>query len=84
MLVENALKHNVVSVNEPFIITVQADAESVEVRNPFLPRSTPPRSTGFGLESIRKRYAALTTRPITTDRNDVSFIVRIPLLDPLA
>lgn len=84
MLVENALKHNVVSGIDPFVISVRADSSIIEVSNPIRARSTPPRSTGFGLESIRKRYTALTSRPIQTLREGESFIVRIPLLDPLA
>lgn len=84
MLVENALKHNVVSGGEPFAINLHASAGSVEVRNPIRPRSTPPRSTGFGLDSITKRYAALTAHPIFVEREDGYFVVRIPLIDPIA
>ena len=84
LLVENALKHNVVQGSEPFIITVTAHDELLEVTNPYRPRSTPPRSTGFGLESITKRYGVLTSRPITASTENGHFVVRIPLLDPTA
>lgn len=84
MLVENALKHNVVSGAEPFLITVHADEAGIEVRNPVRPRATPPRSTGFGLDSITKRYAALATRPIAVEREGAYFVVRVPLIDAIA
>lgn len=81
MLVENALKHNVITGGPPFIITVRAASDAVEVRNPLRPRATPPRSTGFGLDSITKRYRALTSRPIEVMRDGAEFIVRVPLID---
>lgn len=81
LLVENALKHNVVTGGAPFVITVRIGDGAIEVRNPLRPRATAPRSTGFGLESITKRYAALTERPIAAGPADGEFIVRIPLLD---
>ena len=84
MLVENALKHNVVTGGAPFVIEVRASAEAIEVRNPVRPRATPPRSTGFGLESIVKRYAALTERPIQAGREGGDFVVRIPLIELIA
>ena len=82
LLVENALKHNVVTGGQPFVISVKADGESVEVANPIRPRATPLRSTGFGLEAITKRYAVLTERPIAVQRGDGAFRVRVPLIDP--
>lgn len=82
MLVENALKHNVITGGPPFLISVNAVGDALEVRNPLRPRATPPRSTGFGLQSIIKRYKALTARPIDVLREESEFIVRVPLIDP--
>jgi len=81
LLVENALKHNVITGGEPFLITIASEADELIVRNPIRERATPPRSTGFGLESISKRYAALSARPIGITTADHHFTVRIPLLD---
>jgi ligand-binding sensor domain-containing protein len=81
LLVENALKHNVVVGAAPFAITIAAEGDSLVVANPIRPRATPARSTGFGLESITKRYAALTDRSIEVLDKDGFFQVRIPLID---
>ncbi len=83
LLVENALKHNVIEARDTFIIRVISDGDRVIVANPTRPRMSPPRSTGFGLDSITKRYAALTSRPIEVERGPQEFIVRIPLIAPL-
>lgn len=82
LLVENALKHNVVA-GGLFVIGIAAVGEEVVVNNPMRPRATPPRSTGFGLESIIKHYKALTPHPITVTAVHGNFIVRIPLIDPV-
>lgn len=82
LLVENALKHNVVIGAAPFMIDIASEGDSLVVTNPIRPRATPARSTGFGLESITKRYAALTSRPIEVLDGERRFRVRIPLIDP--
>jgi len=83
LLVENALKHNVIEAGRSFTITVRTEQDTVVVENPLLPRLSPPRSTGFGLDSIIKHYNALTVRPIVVERTEDRFTVRIPLIDPL-
>jgi len=83
LLVENALKHNVATLDAPLVIRVEAAAERLIVSNPIAPRLSPPHSTGFGLDSIVKRYAAFTDRPIDISKADGYFRVRIPLIDPM-
>lgn len=84
LLVENALKHNVVTGADPFVIMVHATADQVQVSNPVRTKLTAPRSTGFGLDSITRRYAALTARPVEVVRESGRFTVRIPLIEPAA
>ncbi|HRH71338.1 MAG TPA: histidine kinase, partial [Flavobacteriales bacterium] len=83
LLVENALKHNVATLEAPLVIRIEAALDALVVSNPIAPRLSPPRSTGFGLESILKRYAAFTDRPIEVTRHDGVFRVRIPLIAPM-
>lgn len=80
LLVENALKHNVATLQRPLHIIVKVLNGELVVYNPLQPRLTPPRSTGFGLDSIRKRYAALSPRPVHLVRTDHSFAVHVPLI----
>ncbi len=83
LLVENALKHNVATAEVPLVIRVGTMGDVLVVSNPIAPRLSPPHSTGFGLESILKRYAAFTDRPIDVSRTDGVFRVRIPLIEPM-
>lgn len=80
LLVENALKHNVATVQDPLAVQVSVIGDQVVVSNPIRPRATTASSTGFGLESIVKRYTAISSRPVAVERSSERFVVRIPLL----
>lgn len=80
MLVENALKHNVADMEQPLVVHVVAEQDTLEVWNPWRPRTSPAKGTGFGVSSIRKRYAGLTDRPVEVSTDHDRFTIRIPLL----
>ncbi|MBP6573338.1 MAG: histidine kinase [Flavobacteriales bacterium] len=80
LLVENAIKHNRATDQDPLLIEVGATSDAIRVRNPFRPRTTATAGTGYGLESIRQRYQVLTDRPIQLEVTDSFFEVRIPLI----
>lgn len=84
LLVENAIKHNAATDTVPLIVSVHAEAGVISVTNTIRPRSTASRSTGFGLQSIRQRFAALTDRPMEVLNDGATFVVRIPLIAPEA
>src|SRR5678816_4921424 len=76
LLVENAVKHNRMSVNEPLIIHITyEDKEMLVVKNRLQPRSTPTHSTGVGLQNIINRYALLTKRPVWAGETEDQFVV---------
>jgi sensor histidine kinase YesM len=81
MLVENAVKHNEISEDAPFRISIYPENNYLVVENRINPKSVPGESSGTGLENISSRYAFLTDRPILTEKTNERFIVRIPMLD---
>ncbi len=80
MLVENAIKHNVISSKKPLRITVRSKDNSIEVMNPLQPRRKATPSTGMGLENIRQRYLLLSQGKVSTRKDEAQFIVSIPLI----
>ncbi|MBP8822838.1 MAG: histidine kinase [Flavobacteriales bacterium] len=82
LLVENAIKHNVADMESPLLVNVRVEDGLLVVCNRMRPRSSPVRSTSFGLDSIRKRYAALSPIPVSARAVDGRFIVQIPLIQP--
>lgn len=82
LLLENALKHNAATPLRPLRVEISLQEGMVQVSNLRSPRITPPRSTGFGLQSIRQRYADLDPRPMQVNATEEQFTVRIPLIAP--
>jgi LytS/YehU family sensor histidine kinase len=82
MLLENAIKHNVISAAHPLHITITVEGERLIVRNDLLLRSTKEIGTGTGLENIRRRYAMLGAAEPTFTVADPFYIASVPILAP--
>jgi len=80
LLVENAIKHNVVSRSRPLTITITADEDYIRVSNPVRPKASKERGAGLGLLNIRKRYALLTGKNTHFGVSENEYIVILPLL----
>lgn len=80
LLVENAIKHNIVSQSQPLIITIAVKQQELVVSNPMQPKMSKEKSNGMGLANISKRYALATNRPISFGEEKGQYVVRLPLL----
>jgi len=81
MLVENAIKHNEISLENPLKIEVYVENDYLVVSNNLQKRQ--PRETGgssIGLENIEKRYQFLTKNPVIIKDGPDKFTAKIPLL----
>lgn len=56
LLVENAIKHNVVSTDKPLTVHIHIRPQRVSVTNNLQPRQRRLQSTGVGHQLIRQRY----------------------------
>jgi len=79
MLVENCIKHNVISKKNPLEISVRAMDEYIIVENK-LQKKNGVSSTGQGLRNIAERYRIFTTREVRVEESGGKFRVTIPLL----
>lgn len=82
MLVENAVKHNVISKSRPLHIEILClDNESITVRNNLQKKKiNDEQSTQLGLTNIAKRYDFLGHQGVSIQQTDQSFSVTIPLI----
>ncbi len=80
LLLENAIKHNVISRKKPFEIDVYSDRDRLVVKNRIQKKSTQLPSTKMGLSNIEKRYELLTDRPVEILNDGHCFSVALPLL----
>ena len=80
ILIENSIKHNIISKLEPLEIKVYIENNSIIVYNNLQIKNTIKKSTKTGLDNITKRYEILGKRKINVVKSENSFIVAIPLI----
>jgi len=80
LLIENAVKHNQMSLENPFHIIIEMAGMYLVVSNPMRKRKGVPASAEVGLPNIIRRYGLLTKEPVLISATDENFTVKIPLL----
>jgi two-component system, LytTR family, sensor kinase len=81
MLIENAIKHNVVSRNKPLTIAVHTNGDNtIVVANNLQAKQSVEYSTGIGLQNIIKRYRLVSNREVKVHTDNNFFTVTLPLL----
>lgn len=81
ILVENAVKHNVVSVSKPLAITITScDEDHICVENNLQKKTLNVVSNGMGLSNIAAKYKLLNKPAIDVDDKVGSFKVTLPLI----
>jgi two-component system LytT family sensor kinase len=80
MLLENAIKHNVVSSQKPLSIFIGVYDDKVFVRNNLQRKIVMNESNGIGLNNIVHRYSFLTKEQVEIVEDDKEFCVSIPLI----
>jgi len=82
MLVENAIKHNIISKTHPLNIEIYIEnGESLVVKNKLQKKNASENSTKTGLMNIKKRYEYLTSKSIDVITTNANFLVAIPLIN---
>lgn len=78
-VVENAVKHNIVSPEQPLTIQLRATPGALVVRNTLQLRLSPEPSSGIGLRNLGARFRFLGAAGLTTSAADGYFTVTLPL-----
>lgn len=82
-LIENAVKHNEISIRHPFVIRLYTSCNDfLMVSNPIQPKLNNPPGTGTGLDNLARRYRLLFHKEIEIHNESDIFSVHIPLIDP--
>lgn len=80
LLLENATKHNAVSIDNILTIGIKASEDSITVTNNIIPKVTRTTSTGLGQNYIRQMYKDLTGKQIEIVKTEESYSVTLPLI----
>ena len=78
--VENAIKHNVVSVKKPLNITLKVLEDQFIIENNYQPRLGSDVSTGTGILNIKSRYKLLNAPEPNFEIIEDFFRVTLPLI----
>ena len=81
-LIGNAVKHNTITKNKPFHISIRTEGDYLIVSNPIVPKLEPEPGTGIGLKNLNDRYRLITGRGIEIINDGQIFTVRLPLIKP--
>ncbi|MFD1145084.1 sensor histidine kinase [Larkinella insperata] len=85
LLVENAVKHNVVQAKRPLKVEILTDDRGrLIVRNNLQRKNTPVLSNGVGLSAILTQYQRLQQPKPVVENENGEFAVTLPLIVPAA
>lgn len=80
-LVENAIKHNVISARQPLMVHIFTDDDNhLIVRNKIQPKITEEESSGIGLANLAERYRLQWDKKVEIFDDGNIFIVTLPLV----
>ncbi|MEL1254340.1 histidine kinase [Flavobacterium sp. DGU38] len=80
LLLENTVKHNVVSEQKPLHIRIFIDGDCLAIQNDFQKKEVLQDRQGVGLQNIVNRYGIVTNRKVLIEQNEKTFTVKIPIL----
>lgn len=80
LLVENCIKHNVVSLDKPLHIRLYAKTGQLVIENPIRLKIGNQESTGVGLQNVQERYHHLLEKQVEITNDGNCFQVKLPLI----
>ncbi len=80
LLLENAVKHNIVNSSNPLVIKIYESGGDLIVENNLQPKKVLNKGSGVGLVNIQQRYSLLTKRKVVINKATSVFKVQLPML----
>lgn len=80
LLIENAIKHNLGTLQNPVYISVEITNNGIEIKNNKILKQYTKTSSGKGINNLVEQYKILTENSITVENSDELFTIKIPLI----
>jgi len=80
LLLENCIKHNIVSETKPLHVKISIENNQLVVTNNLQKKEVLSDRKGVGLQNIVNRYAILTKRTVLVEENEQEFKIFLPIL----
>ena len=77
---ENALKHNEFTINDPLCISIELNDDFVLIKNNKKEKKYIENSTGIGLKNLKSRYQLSCKKNIKIEITDKEYIVKLPII----
>ena len=83
LLVENAIKHNILTTAQPLKIVIKSNKENstISIENNLQPKLQIEDGSGVGLSNLVERYRLLNNEEINISKTNEKFIVTIKVLE---
>lgn len=78
-IVENALKHNIATIDQPLEILITVNDNLLVIQNNLQLKQYPEAGTGIGLANLNERYKILLHKEIEIIKTANSFTIKLPL-----
>ncbi|MDZ4822755.1 MAG: histidine kinase [Flavobacteriales bacterium] len=80
ILIENAVKHNIITASKPLMLEIASDGEFIIVKNTLQKKSNVETSNKQGMEKLKTLYRYITQKQIVVEETATEFIVKLPLV----
>jgi two-component system LytT family sensor kinase len=80
LLIENCIKHNVVSLDHPLQINIYTENDKIIIENKLQLKKSKEVSTKVGLENINQRYIHLLNKHIDIEVDEQYFKIKLPVI----
>ena len=80
VLVENAIKHNEFTDENPLVITISNENDSLVIHNDKRIKTLRKESSKIGLHNLQERYRLIAGKEIIVQEDEKNFTVTLPLL----
>lgn len=81
LLVENVIKHNIISDEDPLHVRIYEEGSYFVVENKLNKKNGVEHKLGIGLKNIEMRYQYLTDNPVLIEETETKFVVKLPILE---
>lgn len=79
-LIENAIKHNKATREDPLKIIIYLEGQHIVVRNNLQKMATQIRTTAIGLKNLAERVKLISGKDLIIEETSDYFLVKLPLL----
>jgi LytS/YehU family sensor histidine kinase len=80
VVLENAIRHNVISTHMPLVIDLTTFSDTIVIRNNLNLKLSGKASTGIGQKNLTDRYALTGSAPPSFIQENATYVATLPLL----